>query len=175
MNKEQLKNQLMHTRNNYIIGLAALSIFNSGHGQPLLQNHAAAFGDYTVTFDQLADLLKNGNDKTISLGEFNKMLMRTTLKESFEHIKDYCQDTNQYPLLKKQNWYEFARLIRNFLSHNCRFIFNKYDRERLPIKWKSLEITEELHGKSLEVSTFGNIETWELFQEFETFVENELK
>lgn len=174
MTKEELVNQLVHTKNNYIIGLAALSVFNSGQAIPLLERHAAAFGDYSVTFDQVAELLKKAPEHGIVLNEFNKMLMRTTIIESFEHIKEYCQNTNQYPLLKQQEWYEFARIIRNFLSHNCRFIINKYDRERLPIKWGKLEITERVHGKGLEAGSFGNIETWELFQQFETFVQNNL-
>jgi hypothetical protein len=157
------------------MGLAALSLFSSGQALPLLERHAAAFGDYTVTFDQVAKLLKDKNDGKIVLAEFNKMLMRTTIKESFEHIKEYCQNTNQYPLFKKQPWYEFARIIRNFLSHNCRFIFNRFDQERLPIKWHQLQITEELQGKGLGNNVFGNIETWELFQEFEEFVENNLQ
>jgi hypothetical protein len=175
MTKEELINQLNHTKNNYIIGLAALSVFNSGQAEPLLTRHAAAFGDYTVTFDQVAELLKKSPDHGVVLSEFNKMLMRTTIIESYEHIKEYCQNTNQYLLLKKQRWYEFARIIRNFLSHNCRFIINKYDRERLPIKWGDIEITEQLHGRGLDAGVFGNIETWDLFQQFTAFVEKELK
>lgn len=175
MNKEELANQLMHTRHNYIMGLAALSIFSSGQADPLLERHAAAFGNYTVTFDQVARLLADEHDRSIVLREYNKMLIRTTLKESFEHIKEYCQNTNQYPLLKEQQWYEFARIIRNYLSHNCCFIFNRFDKERLPIKWGDLEITEELHGKDLAKNSFGNIETWELIQQFENFVHSKLK
>lgn len=175
MTKEELINQLAHTRNNYILGLAAFSLFDSSHSLPLLERHAATFGNYTITFDQVAELLKKTPDHGIVLNEFNKMLMRTTIIESFEHIKEYCQNTDQFPLLKKQPWYEFARMIRNFLSHNCRFIFNKYDRERLPIKWGDIEITEDLHHKGLGPGVFGNIETWELFQQFTEFVESELQ
>ena len=150
-------------------------MLDSGQAIPLLEDHAAAFGDYTVTFDQVAELLKKVPDREIVLVEFNKMLMRTTIIESFEHLKDYCQNTNQYPLLKKKKWYEFARIIRNFLSHNCHFIFNKYDRARLPVKWGKIEITEEKHGRGLDADSFGNVETWELFQQFTDFVEKELK
>lgn len=175
MTKEELLNQLSHTKNNYIIGLASLSMFKSGQAVPLLERHAAAFGEYTVTFDQLAELLRKASDREIALNEFNKMLMRTTIKESFEHIKEYCQDTNQFPLLKSEPWYEFARIIRNFLSHNCRFIFNKYDRERLPIRWKDFEITEAMHGGGLGDKVFGNIQTWELFSRMEEFAGGKLK
>ncbi len=175
MTKEELANQLEHTKNNYILGLAAHSLFDSGRVNAVLRTHLSAFGSYIVRFDQVAKLLEDGRDHTIALKEFLKMLMRTLIKESFEHIKDYCQDTGQYAALKTEPWYEFARLIRNFLSHNCRFEFNKYDKERLPITWKDKTITVEMDNCSPDMSFFGYVETWELFQEFEDFVENRLK
>lgn len=175
MTKEELVIQLEHTKNSFIIGLAALSVFDSGQAVPLLEHHVAAFGDYTIPFNQVAELLKKQPDCGIALSEFNKMLMRTTLKETFEHIKEYCTETEQYDIFKKQNWYEFARMIRNFLSHNCHFIFNKYDRDRLPIKYGDIEIIEEMNGKGLGDYVFGNTETWELFTAMEAFVSSELK
>ena len=175
MTKNELVNKLTHTKNNYILGLAAYSLFDSGRSYPLLQTHLAAFGQYVVTFDQVAVLLQNKKDRTIALKEFGKMLMRTFIKDSFEQIKDYCEDTGQYAAFKSQDWYEFARIIRNFLSHNCIFEFNKYDRERLPITWKEITITETMHGQSLDLSIFNYVQTWELFLQFEDFVQNHLK
>ncbi len=175
MSKQDLVNQLTHTKNNYIFGLAAFTIFSSEESYPLLNTHLAAFGEYTVTFDQLVSLLKIPEDRRIALKEFLKMHMRTLMIESFEHIKAYCQNTDQYAAFKSQNWYEFARLIRNFLSHNCRFEFNKYDRDRLPITWNEKTITVEMDKKSPDFSFFGEVETWELFQEFENFVHDTLQ
>jgi len=172
--KQQLINQLEHTKNNYILGLAAFSMFDSGLTNQQLAHHAAAFGEYTITFAQVVTLLQNSKDREIALREFGKMLMRTLIKEAFEHIKDYCEKTDQYIPFKAQSWYEFARMIRNFLSHNCKFEFNKYDKDRLPITWGKKAITIDLDNKSPDMSFFSYIETWELFQEFTTFVENEL-
>lgn len=173
--KEQLINQLEHTKNNYILGLAAFSMFDSGLSDQQLTRHAAAFGQYTVTFDQVVTLLRNPSDREIVLKEFGKMLMRTLIKESFEHLKDYCEKTDQYVPFKAQSWYEFARMIRNFLSHNCKFEFNKYDKDRLPITWKEKAITIDLDNKSPDMSFFSYTETWELFNEFITFAKTELK
>ncbi|TFG49106.1 MAG: hypothetical protein E4H40_03520 [Candidatus Brocadiia bacterium] len=175
MEKVLLLNQLEHIKNNYIIGLAAYSVFTSERSYPLLNTHLAAFGDYTVTFDQLVKLLQNPYDRNIALNEFLKMLMRTLIKESFENIKDYCTMTKQYEIFKAEPWYEFARLIRNFLSHNCRFEFNKYDMDRLPVSWKGREITTEMDRQTIGMSFFGNVETWELFQEFYEFAQNRIR
>jgi len=175
MTREELANQLEHTKNNYIMGLAAFSMFESERCYPLLRTHALTFGEYTVEFEQLIKLLQNANDCEIALNEFAKMLMRTLLKESFEHIKDYCEESDQYASFKSEHWYEFGRLIRNFLSHNCIFEFNKYDRERLPVTWKDRTITIEMNKQTLDRDFFGYVQTWELFQEFQDFVANRLQ
>ena len=175
MTKEELSNQLEHTKNNYIMGLAAYSMFESGSSYPLLKTHSVSFGQYSIEFEQIVKLLTNANDREIALNEFAKMLMRTLLKESFEHIKDYCQETDQYATFKSEHWYEFGRMIRNFLSHNCIFEFNKYDRERLPITWKDMRITIEMNKQTLDRDFFGYVQTWELFQEFQDFVERRLR
>ena len=141
----------------------------------MLREQALTFGEYTVEFDQLVKLLENVNDREIALNEFAKMLMRTLLKESFEHIKDYCEETEQYAAFKSEHWYEFGRLIRNFLSHNCIFEFNKYDRERLPVSWKDRTITIEMNKQTLDKDFFGYVQTWELFKEFQDFVEKRLQ
>ena len=175
MTREELANQLEHTKNNYIMGLAAYSMLESERSYPLLRAHELTFGKYTIEFEQLIKLLQNENDRAIALNEFAKMLMRTLLKESFEHIKDYCQETDQYAVFKSEHWYEFGRLIRNFLSHNCIFEFNKYDRERLPVTWKDRTITIEMNKQTLDRDFFWHVQTWELFQEFQDFVEKRLQ
>ena len=173
--KENLIAQLEHTRNNYILGLAAYALFISKEAWPILEGQQAQFGPYTVNFNQVAGLMKHEKDRDIALNEFFKMLMRTLITEGFEHIKDYCEETDQYAAFKRKPWYEFARLIRNFLSHNCIFEFNKYDRARLPIKLRDVEITVDMHKKDIPRTYFGEVETWELFQDFETFLIEELE
>ena len=175
MTRDELENQLMHTKNNYILGLAAYSLYESGRVNTQLQTHVTAFGDYFITFKQVTDLLDHPRDRKIVLSEFLKMHMRTLIKESFEHIRDYCEKTRQYQTLKQEPWYQFARMIRNFLSHNCRFEFNKYDKLELPVKWRDLEITIKMNKCTLDMDFFSYVETWELFLEFEDFVLNRLE
>ena len=54
-------------------------------------------------------------------------------------------------------------------------VFNKYDRARLPVCWKNKAITRELDRKSPDFTFFAEVETWELFREFEDFASNRLK
>lgn len=174
MNKDDLIAQLEHSKNNYILGLAAFSLFDNEQVYSILDRHIAAFGQYFITFDQVSQLLKNEHDRDIALREFRKMMMRTLIAESYGHIKKYCEQTDQYAALKTEPWYEFSRLIRNFLSHNCKFEFNKYDRDRLPISWRERTISIEMDRQSVDLNFFGDVQTWELFQDFADFVEKRL-
>lgn len=175
MNKNDLASQLTNAKNNYILGLAAISLFSTDESYPILDKNRANFGHYTVTFDKVADLLRKETDRNIAIKEFLTMLIRALIKESFEIIKDYCETTGQSSLLKSEVWYQFARIIRNCLSHNFKFEFNNYDKNLLPIKWKNHIITVALDGQHLELNFFGYVETWELFQEFQDFVEKRLQ
>ena len=174
LTKPELLSQLTNAKNNYILGLAALSLFATPEAYPLLDKNRASFGPYTVTFEQVAALLRNPADRDIAAKEFLLMLLRAVIKESFELLKDYCDETNQAGQFKSESWYQFARMIRNCLSHSCRFEFNPYDKTLLPVTWKSRTITLAKDGQPLLLAFFGYVEAWELFKEFYDFVDRQL-
>jgi len=174
MLKQELLSQLVNAKNNYILGLAALSLFASEEIYPVLEKSHCGFGSYSLSFDQVANLLRNQNDRDIAAKEFIKMLLRALIKESFELIKNYCDDSKQISVFTAQPFYQFARMIRNSLSHNFRFEFNKYDKTLLPITWKGKTITAAMDRSYLELSFFSYVETWELFAELQAFANNNL-
>ena len=174
MNKIELLSQLTNAKNNYVLGMAAISLFASPDSYPILTNNHAQFGQYTITFDQVTNLLQNPVDREIAVKEFLTSQIRALIKESFELIKDYCDDTNQTAVFKSQCWYQFSRMIRNCLSHNFRFEFNKYDKSLMPVNWNNRTINLAMDGQHLKLDFFGYVETWELFREYQTFVENSL-
>ncbi len=175
MIKKDLASQLTNAKNNYIMGLAALYLFGNNESYPILTKGHATFGQYNITFKQVTNLLQNEKDRNIAVKEFLMMLMRSLIKESFELIKDYCNDSNQSTSFKAERWYQFARIIRNCLSHNFKFEFSAYDKRLLPVTWKARTITLEMDEQPLEVSFFSYVEVWELFEEFQGFVENRLQ
>lgn len=174
MPKSELVSQLENAKNSYILGMAAISLFGSPEAYPILEGNHAAFGQYTVNFDQVTRLLRNAKDRDIAIREFLTSQIRALIKESFELIKDYCDDTGQSQVLKAESWYQFARMIRNCLSHNFRFEFNNYDKTLLPVSWGARTIEEGMDGAPLELKFFGYVESWELFSEFQELVRNRL-
>jgi len=175
LSKQELLAQLTNAQNNYVLGLAAISLFTSSEALDHLRKSNASFGTYSIQFEQVAMLLVNDADRQIAVKEFLTMLLRALIKESFELIKDYCDNTGQSAVLKSQPWYQFARLIRNCISHNFNFGFTAYDRGLLPVTWKVRTITAAQDGQPLPLSFFGYVEAWELFKEFDTLARSVLQ
>ena len=174
MRKVELCSQLENARNNFVLGLAANSLFVSQDALPILKRSHAQFGAFTVEFAQVAELLRERGDREIALKEFLKVQMRALVKEIFEVIKEYCVATGQAEQFKSLPFYEFSRIIRNCLSHNFKFTFYKNDKKLLPVKWRSKEINLGMEGAELELGFFGLPEAWELFLDFQNFVEERL-
>lgn len=174
MPKSSLVSQLENAKNNYVLGMAAISLFGSPEAYPILERNHAAFGQYTVPFTQVAQLLRNANDRDIAIREFLTSQIRALIKESFELIKDYCDDTGQSGVFKAEPWFQFARMIRNCLSHNFKFEFNNYDRSLLPVSWGPRTIEIGMDGTHLKLDFFGYVETWELFREYQGLVQDRL-
>ena len=174
MTKKELMSQLENAKNNYILGLAAISLFSNEMVYPFLEESRFKFGTYTVEFKQVKNLLMKPADRGVPLKEFHLSQFRAFIKESFELINNYCEETKQDSKFKSEPWYQFARLIRNCLSHNFKFKFNKKDKRILPVTWKSRTIDATMDCKHLKLGFFGYVETWELFTEYQSFVENRL-
>lgn len=173
--RQELLGQLTNLKNNYVLGLAAISLFEEPMALEHLSKSSATFGTYTVPFDRVSKLLGCYADREIAVKEFLAMLLRGLIKESFEVVKDYSKETNQYTLLKGQSWFQFARLIRNCISHNFQFEFNPHDKGLLPITWRGKTITLDQDGQPLLLSFFGYVEAWELYSELNTFAGESLK
>ncbi len=174
MKKKELISQIKNAKNNYVFGLAAISLLSNEKVYPILEESNAKFGNYTVEFKHVKNLLMKPADRGIAIKEFLNSQIRVLIKESFELIKNYCNETKHESTFKSEPWYQFARMIRNCLSHNFKFEFNKYDKSLLPVSWKNRTIDATMDGEHLELKFFGYVETWELFSEYQDFVENRL-
>lgn len=101
--------------------------------------------------------------------EFAKMLLRNFTLDTFEAVRAYCEETDQLSELRSQPWYEFTRMMRNSLTHTQRWHFRKYDKDRLPVKWRDKVIDISMEGTE---PTFTFYDWWdgcELWEEMNTF------
>lgn len=174
MNKSDLIGQLDYSKSNFILTLAAILLFKDEKSYPILDSNSIKLGKETIQFEQVSNIMKNENYRQIACDEYLKIGLRSFIKESFEFIKDYTDMTSQMPLMSSQDWYQFARMIRNCLSYNFIFQFRAYDISLFPITWNNKTIDSSLDNTSLDLSFFGIEEAFALFNDMEYFVKNEL-
>ncbi len=173
MHKEELITSLEYVGNSCILGLAAVSLFKEQEIQKLLEESDLEIGDYTVDLKQVSQQLK-ADKRGRAISEYIKMLFRVLIKESFELVKSYCKDSNQTSLIKAETWYQFARIIRNCLSHDFRFVFNKHDKNILPVSWKCHTISIDMDGQYLDLKFLSWQAAIELIDDLRAFVKEGL-
>jgi len=172
--KVELLSQIENVKNNYILGLASISVLSEPFAAKHLRKTRCVFGEYFVDFHQVATLLANDVDRSIALKEFTTMLIRGLLKESFEIVRAYTKATQQSQKFKAQSWFQFFRLIRNCVSHNFCFEFSKSDKDLLPVLWHGRKIDNSLDHQPLEIPFLGYDGVWDLFSELMLFVNEHL-
>lgn len=61
--------------------------------------------------------------------EFENCLKRAAVREGHEILLLYCEQTNQFGTYKSQPWFQFARIIRNVVSHKDAGVLRKWPRD----------------------------------------------
>jgi len=173
LNKEDLDTRLESVGKNCVLGLAAVTLFKNQEAWKLLENTDLEVGNYRVDLNRVVKQLKN-NKKGGAIEEYIKMLFRALLKESYELVKDYCKDTRQMNLLKSENWYHFARIIRNCLSHDFRIVLSKQDKSILPVSWNNHTISADMDGQDLDLNFFSFCDAIELIDDIQIFSKKRL-
>jgi hypothetical protein len=200
VNKQDLLSQLNNAQNNFILGVAALGLLVQEESFSILEKRVCVLTETSFSFvrdvsqirEQFKDVqfpmkfapfpliaaasyIKNADEGQIQKiqREFFAMLLRTLLKESFEAVKDYCKGSKQLSLFEQQDWYHFARIIRNCLSHNFLIEYSNRDKISLPA-WKGKSFTLNMDGKPLNMSFLGIDGALDLYKDMRRFVEGSL-
>jgi hypothetical protein len=96
--------------------------------------------------------------KTV-IEEFENCLKRATVREGHELILLYCEQTNQFQVYKAQPWFQFARIIRNVVSHKDSGILREWppDLERAcisSVSWHHHVLTESMVGSGVAFTLY---------------------
>jgi hypothetical protein len=103
--------------------------------------------------------------------EFAKMALRNFTLDSYEALFDYCKQTGQLSRMQSQPWYEFARMVRNSLTHTQHWRFRRRDLTRLPVKWIDKVIEADMDGQELTADFYDWWDGCELWGEMYAFAE----
>ena len=132
--------------------------------------------DAWVSYSDLADLLGQDPSRLVITTEFVLIQLHALIRVPFEVLGDYCQDYDKaapgqhmVKKLRAADWYEYARAIRNTVSHNFRFDFSRYKKNQFPIRWRGITLTYDLHGQAITYELFWHKPGYELFLEMRDF------
>lgn len=124
--------------------------------------------------DGIEPLLKDDKALKIAVGQLYDTVHMNSVRDLFEITKQYCKNTKQEKKLTSMPWYQFWRILRNCFSHNFKFEFNDYDKEKLPVSWGGLTIDLSLEGKSLTHGNLSREKVWLFLKEIHQFIDKEL-
>jgi len=131
-------------------------------------------GGKWIFFTDLTEALDDPAKREAVSSEFVLNQLHALIRSPFEVLRDYCEDFGEElsAELQATKWYWFARIVRNAISHNFRYNFDKRTRKRLPLTWNGITLTQDLHGKSIAYGTFWHRPGYELFLEMRRFAES---
>jgi hypothetical protein len=163
--KVKALNQLRHQKNAFILSLVGAHLLRTD-GLLSLKDEVIVFKRGSIIFSALASdregsrLELDMNDVILArdsptdfdtdLRELIKFARRNSIKEAFETVKAFADQNNLMNELRGQEWFRYARIIRNAISHNLHFEFDKYDLKAMPITWNGITISESLDKTEMQ-------------------------
>lgn len=83
------------------------AVFESGEGELQIQLGPLIRRAFDVDYTAREGFKRN----------YENSLLRTLMREAHELILLYCDETQQFHIYKTEPWFQFARVLRNVMSH----------------------------------------------------------
>lgn len=180
MTKHELLSALTNTWQSFIFGLLLPEL--------LTEDAWNRLSGKTITFEGpegpkihvgpkwYAEAIMNVNSRSNVMGEFEKVLKRAVVREGHEFILFYCEQTNQFDKYKAVSWFQFARIMRNVVSHKQNGALDKWPDDLVKkginsVSWQTRTLDISMVG--LEIS-FTHVEALQLLADQINFVKTEL-
>lgn len=172
MKKTHLREQLQTIKNNYALVQVSIVLIAQPDSLKAIKDtldkfkdhpEVAALGYITYVFES-DDLLK------LATSSLRGTVLRNCVKEMFELLKLFGEEHGQADVIRAAPWYQVLRILRNCLSHDMRFHFNRYDLTQLPVAWSDLRIDESFQGKPVP-DQLSRAKTMELMDDVIRYVE----
>jgi len=180
MTKKELMATLHNVLNNFVFGMVLTRVVPEAEWHKVTKERAIFKGpDGSLMHVDLAPLvanLSNPADRKILVEEYENGLKRALLSEGHEMILAYCEATNQFSLYKGQPWFQFARIIRNVVSHKDGGILRTWPPDLTKagitaVAWRSRMLDASTVGKPVE---FTHHEALQLFKDQVDFAQSKL-
>ena len=121
LTKGELLGALHNVLNNFIFGMVVSRIVPKDAWSSVASQSAIFQGPQgellTVKLEPIFKNMASPSDRKILIEEFENGLKRSLMSEGHEVILWYCEETGQFHAYENMPWFQFARIIRNVVSH----------------------------------------------------------
>lgn len=185
---DELLGVLQTLRGTFSLGLLCWAVVKDPETQALIHSHDVCI------LKQGLRAVRQGQDRNIPAGrevydvkvsgsglpidydhlsqELSKMLLRNFTADCFEAVKEYCEKSGQMKEMKFQRWYQFARIVRNCLTHTQCWKFMSHDLSLLPITWNGITIDASLQGKESDGTVYNWFDACVLYAAMHSFAQS---
>jgi len=118
--KDELLNALNNVLNSFLYGLMCSRLTPPEKWRDVSTSAVLFEGkdiDIRIALGPLSQRLTDDSLRERFLRNYENTLLRALLRESHELILLYCEQTNQFSIYKNEPWFQFARIMRNAVSH----------------------------------------------------------
>ncbi len=174
---DKTKKELEDYLNNKRIPLMISLVYTKIPKEKLLESlhkSTLTINNDKVDFSTLADSLSKDNQYETIIKHMTNLAIKNAVTDYFESIMKYCEQTKQFSVLKNQQWYNYAKLIRNGLSHDYQWDFSRQKKSIFPVTYKQIIIIYDLHGTLLKENQMPLSVIWGMLEEMESFVKTNL-
>jgi len=118
---DKLNAALETVLNNIVFGLLLTRLVKAdawANAGPPIATFKGSTGDLLkLNVGPMCSRMTDDDYKKVVTDEFENCLKRATVREGHELLLLYCKETKQFHLYKSESWFQFARIIRNVVSH----------------------------------------------------------
>jgi hypothetical protein len=147
MSKQEALEFVHGIRMTSLLGLVLQESFNPALTASVIRGKQYGFAHgqdipVALALDPLADALESPTERRIIVTNLQLMLKHALVRHTFEIVKAYAEDTGQEGTFKAWPGYDFARLVRNTLSHRNGALLHRWSPPTLrSATWRQRVIT----------------------------------
>lgn len=180
MTKTELLAALTNTWENFALGLLFPQLIPEDSWKSLSGKNIKFDGPNGIWFsigpNWYTEEIENAINRNVHIGEFEKSLKRSLVREGHELILLYCEETGQIDQYKSVPWFQFARIIRNVVSHKQGGKLREWPSDLIKrgitsVSWRNRTLNIDMKGDEI---SFTHEEALKLFCDQFNFVQNQL-
>ncbi|MDX6611634.1 MAG: hypothetical protein QOD75_820 [Blastocatellia bacterium] len=166
MTKEELLNGLNNILNNFLYGLMCSRLVTQETWRHV-EDHAALFRgpeeeDIRIELGPISRRVTEPDRRERFIRNYENSLLRALVRETHELIILYCEETGQFATYRREPWFQFARILRNIVSHKQGGVLRQWPRDLgergiTEVTWRNRVLNTNMIGNAINFFPFEGL------------------